>query len=104
LAFCFILFLCRIENSAKFQAALQMPLSGGAKRAFFFILFLCRIENSAKFQAGIANSDMFQAALQMPLSGGIGGLGIHLVKNLTETFTYRREGSRNITRMSIRYP
>jgi sigma-B regulation protein RsbU (phosphoserine phosphatase) len=34
----------------------------------------------------------------------IGGLGIHLVKNLTETFTYRREGSKNITRMSIRYP
>ena len=33
----------------------------------------------------------------------IGGLGIHLVKNLTDSFTYRREGEKNITKILIRY-
>jgi sigma-B regulation protein RsbU (phosphoserine phosphatase) len=33
----------------------------------------------------------------------IGGLGIHLVKNLADAFTYQREGGKNITRISIRH-
>jgi len=31
----------------------------------------------------------------------IGGLGIHLVKNLTDSFTYKREGTKNITEIVI---
>ena len=33
----------------------------------------------------------------------IGGLGIHLVKNLTDAFTYQREGTKNITKIIIHY-
>jgi len=33
----------------------------------------------------------------------IGGLGIHLVKNLTNSFTYKREGTKNYTSIQILY-
>jgi len=33
----------------------------------------------------------------------IGGMGIHLVKNLTDAFTYHREDTKNITKIIIRY-
>jgi anti-sigma regulatory factor (Ser/Thr protein kinase) len=32
-----------------------------------------------------------------------GGMGIHLVKNLTDAFSYHREGTKNITKIIIRY-
>ena len=34
----------------------------------------------------------------------IGGLGIHLVREMTEDFTYRREGNCNITHFCLRHP
>jgi serine/threonine-protein kinase RsbW len=64
--------------------------------------FIAEVEDEAPAFDPLARAvpDLAQPLEDRP----IGGLGVHLVKNLMDTVTYKRDGNRNLLTLTKRWP